>query len=336
MENSKLKVGIVGLGVGEAHIEGYHSHPQAQVTMLCDFCPQKMSMAKEKYPQMQVVENATQILTNPEIDVVSIASYDNFHFEQIQTAIDHGKHIFVEKPLCLFAEEATNIRKKLNENPHIKMSSNLILRKSPRFIDLKQRISQGELGEIFCVEGDYNYGRLHKITEGWRGELDFYSVIHGGGVHIVDLIMWLTQKKITKVAAMGTRISVKDSKFKFNDTVISIATFEDGSIGKISANFSCVYPHFHRLSIYGTNATFVNGIDQAQYYETRDPQTPPTLIDTKYPGVHKGDLIYSFIEAIVKDTSPEVSKDDILDAMSVCFAIEKASHLQQSVDVEYI
>lgn len=335
-QKNTLRVGIIGLGVGEAHIKGYHAHQQAQVTMLCDFCPQKVRMAKEKYPHMEVTECAEKILTNPEIDVVSIASFDNYHFEQMQLAIDHGKHIFVEKPLCLFDYEAIAIRKKLQQHPHIKMSSNLILRKSPRFIDLKKRIAQGELGKVYCVEGDYNYGRLHKITDGWRGKLDFYSVFYGGGVHIVDLLMWLLDKKIVEVSAFGTDIAVKNTQFQFYDTVMSIIKFADGSIGKISSNYSCVYPHFHRLSIYGTQATFVNGIKNAKFYKTRDPQIPPDILDTAYPGAHKGDLIYSFIDAILNDKVPEVSADDIINTMSVCFAVEKASRSGRNEKVCYI
>ena len=81
-----------------------------------------------------------------------------------------------EKPLCLFLDEAVQIADALRKRPDLKLSSNLILRCSPRFKELKARILDGELGEIYAIEADYNYGRIEKLTDGWRGKIDFYSV----------------------------------------------------------------------------------------------------------------------------------------------------------------
>ena len=160
-----LRVGIIGLGVGEAHIQGYESHPQCEVISLCDFNPEKIDYARKRYPEKIVTGKAEDILCDSEIDIASIASYDNFHYKQVVSALDCDKHVFVEKPLCLYEKEARHIRELLNKKPHLKMSSNLILRKSPRFIDLKKCIEKGELGVTYHIEGDYNYGRLHKVTE---------------------------------------------------------------------------------------------------------------------------------------------------------------------------
>ena len=58
------------------------------------------SQTQEVGSRIQDYDTTTlRILTNTEIDVVSIASYDNFHCEQIVLALEHSKHVFVEKPL---------------------------------------------------------------------------------------------------------------------------------------------------------------------------------------------------------------------------------------------
>ncbi|MBU0581039.1 MAG: Gfo/Idh/MocA family oxidoreductase, partial [Candidatus Margulisbacteria bacterium] len=319
---SKLKVGIIGLGVGEKHIEGYAKHPQCEVIALCDIDDKKISMAKKKYPKLSITKNADDILTNPQINIISIASYDNFHHEQIVKAIENKKHIFVEKPLCLYEKEAINIRKLLKKHPHIKMSSNLILRKSPRFLWLKEQISKKNFGDIYYLEGDYNYGRLHKITEGWRGKLDFYSVIYGGGEHIVDLLLWLTEDDVEEVMSYGNKIASQNTNFKYNDMVVSILKFKSGKVAKISNNFGCVMPHFHGLAVYGTEASFINGLEHGLLFKSREKNAEK--IELAYPGVHKGDLIYSFVEAIIANTTAEVTAEDVFKSMSVCFAMEKA------------
>ncbi len=331
-----LRAGVIGLGIGEKHVEGLLRHPKCKVVAICDFAEEKYHYAKSKYADVFVTKDADEVLENDEIDVVAIASYDNYHYEQIVKAIENNKHVFVEKPLCLCEEQAKNIRSLLRKKPNIQLSSNLILRKLPRFILLKQMIDNGDMGELFYVEGDYNYGRLHKITDGWRGKIGFYSVVYGGGVHMVDLLIWLTGDMVVEVAAYGNNISSKGSDFHYNDMVVAILKFKSGLIGKITANFGCVFPHFHKLSIYGTRATFENGLKEGTVYNSRDPGVTPNAINAEYSGVNKGDLIYNFINAIIDNIVQEVSVDDVFSTMSVCFAIEKASTLNQTIPVSYI
>jgi len=332
----QLRAGIIGLGVGEKHIEGYQSHPDCEVVALCDFSNEKLTMARTKYPDIKLTHQADELLSDPDIDVVSIASHDNYHYEQIVQAINNNKHIFVEKPLCLYEGEATHIRRLLQEKPGLKMSSNLILRMAPRFRLLKQMITDGHMGQLFYVEGDYNYGRLHKITDGWRGKIDFYSVVYGGSVHIVDLLLWLTGDRVVEVAAYGNNLASRDTGFRYNDMVVSILKFQSGMVGKVAVNFGCVSPHFHVLSIYGTKATFVNGLEYGTLFESRDPTQAGRKITAPYPGTQKGALIYSFVDSILNRSQAEVTLEDIFKTMSVCFAIEKATHQSGSVVVRYL
>jgi hypothetical protein len=101
-------------------------------------------------------------------------------------------------------------------------------------------------------------------------------------------------------------------------------------------NFGCVFPHFHPVSLYGTKATFVNGIECAWLYTAREPKIPPVRLDTAYPGVHKGELLVSFVNAILGRGAPAVSEDDVFASLSVCFAIERSVHSGASVKVEYV
>jgi len=333
----ELSAAIIGLGVGKQHIKGYQQHPNSRVLSVCDLSKKKLSNIAKEYPDFEITTNADDIFNNPGIDIVSIASYDNYHYDHIIKAIKKNKHVFVEKPLCLYEHEAKHIYTLLLENKNIKLSSNLILRKSPRFLYLRELIHSQELGEIFYIEGDYNYGRLEKIVNGWRGKIEFYSVVYGGGVHIIDLIHWLTSEKIVEVTAYGNNIASQKTSFKFNDMVVCIFKFSNGMIGKMSVNFGCVYPHFHALSVYGTKATFQNTKDFGLLFTSTNSDATPKTIYAPYPGTHKSDLIYSFIESILANdpTKMEVTPKDVFDTMAVCFAIEKATISDTCVSVDY-
>ena len=331
-----LRAGIIGLGVGEKHVAGYRAHPACAVVAVCDKASSKLSEVQAKYGIFKACSNPDQILEDPEIDIVSIASYDPDHYEQIVKAIQNEKHIFVEKPLCLYEQEAVHIRALLKSKPHLKMSTNFILRKSPRFQGIREKILNGFFGELFYAEGDYHYGRLEKITEGWRGQIDFYSVVYGGSVHLVDLLLWLSGDTVEEVFAYGNQIASRDSQFKYNDCVAALLKFKSGMIGKITADFGSARPHFHSLNIYGTQATFVNDLPNGKLFTSRDPKQAPQDVTEPYPGIEKGDLIYRFVDSIANQSSPEVSQEDVFRAMSVCFAIETSVKEKKPVRVEYI
>jgi predicted dehydrogenase len=118
--------------------------------------------------------------------------------------------------------------------------------------------------------------------------------------------------------------------------VVAILKFRSGMVGKVSANFGCVFPHFHQFSVYGTKATFVNGPKEARLFQSRDASVKARRIRSAYPGAAKGDLIFNFIDSIINNTTPEVSTDDVFNTMSVCFAIERAVETKQMIAVNYL
>jgi len=141
---------------------------------------------------------------------------------------------------------------------------------------------------------------------------------------MVDLAMWLIGRKVTEVHAFGSSICTEGTRFAGHDLVVAVVKFDDGSLGKLAANFGCVEPHFHRLTVYGTQATFENGRDTAKLYRSRDPNTRPDEISTSYPAVPKGALIPSFVDAILRNKRPDVDESDVFDTMAVCHAIDRS------------
>lgn len=335
---TRLRAAVVGLGVGEQHIAGYRAHPACEVVAICDSDPAKLAQVGERHPELRRAADARELLEDPEIEVVSIASWDDAHFEQLRVAIGHGKHVFAEKPLVLHEDEARVVHALLREHPQVRLSSNVPLRRSPRFQLVRDWIRAGRLGELFHLEGDYDYGRRHKLTDGWRGRIPHYSVVLGGAIHIVDLLLWMSGERVTEVMAYGSRIATRGSAFAHDDFVGALMRLESGATAKVTANLGCVSPHFHGVRIYGTEATFVNGLPDGALYT---PAPPPrgadvTPIDAPYPGVHKGDLIHSFIESILTGAPAEVTAQDVFATLEVCFAIERSVAMGAPVPVRSI
>ena len=331
----KLKVGIIGLGVGESHIKGYENHPLCFVKKICDLNNETLQKVGSRYKGKLLTIDPDDIICDPDIDIVSIASYDNYHKEQVIGSLQKGKHVFVEKPLCLNKEELDSIVIVMRENPNLKVSSNLILRKCPRFVDLRKRIRSGDLGQVFHMESSYDYGRLNKLTDGWRGQIPSYSVTLGGGIHLIDLMHWLSGEKFTEVFAYGNTLATIGSVFSGNSLTSAIMKSSSGCTTSITSNFGSVTPHHHKLCIYGTEATFEQSHTNASYFFSRDPTVEPEKVDTPYPGTQKGDLLYDFVDSIIGEKQPLVKAQEVIDAMSVALAIDESAQKKNPQQVHY-
>ena len=77
----------------------------------------------------------------------------------------------------------------------------------------------------------------------------------GGGIHLIDLLIWFLKAKPKKVSAFSNNFCTKKSIKGVHDQVTAIIQLTSKTIVKLSCNFGCVYPHFHRMMIYGTNGT---------------------------------------------------------------------------------
>jgi predicted dehydrogenase len=329
-----MRAGVIGLGVGKAHAAAYAEHPKAELVALCDMDEARLREVGAGHPAASLTTSAEELLDDPGIELVSIASYDSDHHWHVMRALERGKHVFVEKPLCQTEEQAREIHALLHERPGLVLSSNLLLRASPRFQLLKRWIDEGRFGRIYYMEGDYDYGRLWKLTEGWRGDLESYSVTLGGTVHVLDLLLWLSGDRALRVQSAGNRLVTEGTKFRFDDLVVALVELESGATMKIGANFGCVHPHYHDVKVFGREATFLNGLGQATLWTPGDDGPRAEPLDSPYPGIQKGVLIDSFVEAAAGGPPPVVTADEVFAVMAACFAIDRAAALREPVAVE--
>jgi predicted dehydrogenase len=334
MIHRKLKIGVIGLGVGEQHVIGYQRIPNVEVTDICDIDPSVLKIVGDRNDVPNRHQDYKQITENPNIDVVSIASYDNCHAIQAISAFENGKHVMIEKPLALNRHEAEAILRAQQDSGRF-LSSNLVLRKSPRFQELKNWIAKGYFGEIVTIEGDYLHQILWKLTQGWRGEMEFYCVTYGGGIHMIDLMRWLLDEEIVEVCGMSNKKLTRGSKFNFDDTVTNLLKFKSGTVGRTTSNLGAQRPQIHGLSVYGTEKSFINDTPHAKLFHG-DNSEDIEIVETNYPGIDKFGLLPDFISSIRKGDEPEVSAKDVFRVMDICFACYESLKAKKTVNVDYL
>ena len=329
----RIRAGVIGLGVGEQHARALHAHDGVELAVICDVDSARLHTVGERFPGVGHAASWEEVVAEPDLDVIVIATHDGDHGAHVLAALRHGKHVFVEKPLCTTERELFEIRDLLRSRPDLLISSNLVLRREPRFVELRERIRDGRLGVPFLLEGSYDYGRIHKLTDGWRGREVGYSVMHGGGIHLIDLLTWLKEdSSVAEVVAQGSGLASAGTAYDGRDLVTALLRFSDGSLGRVTANFACVTPHHHQVSVYGTLGTFQQAHHGAGYLWRRDATTP-TLLPTErstgfepdhhpYPVAPKSALTDAFIDRLQGRPTECPTKDEVLEVMCVSLAIE--------------
>jgi predicted dehydrogenase len=330
-----LQAAVIGLGVGEQHARALAGDPGARLRWLFDLDPTRTEQVIAAVGQGAAATSLDAILADPAVDLVSLATYDGEHAGQVVAALDAGKHVFCEKPLAHSLDEVSAIRAALARRPDRHLACNLVLRAAPLYRWLREAISRGELGEVYAFDGDYLYGRIHKIVDGWRGQAEGYSVMQGGGVHLVDLMMWLTGQRPTAVAAVGNRIATRGTGFRYDDFVAATYRFENGMVGRITANFGCVHRHQHVVRVFGTKATFIYDDRGARLHPTRDPAAQPEPIAHSPLPAGKGDLIPAFVDGIRagRDRNPQINHE--LEVITACVASDHALATGDTARIEY-
>jgi predicted dehydrogenase len=329
-----LRVAVIGLGIGEQHVLSYQAIPGIEVVAVCDIDPVRLAEIGGRRGIARRHADWRAITTGDDIDVVSVCSYDCDHARQAVSAFRHGKHVFIEKPIALNRAESARILRAQQDSGRL-ISSNLILRASPRFTALKQWIDAGEMGDVFYMEGDYIHQILRKITEGWRGRMPFYNVTYGGGIHLIDLMRWLVGREVVEVAAMGNKILTQGSAYAFPDTMVSLLRFEGDIMAKTTTTFGPQRTKFHALNVYGTRKTFINDMPSGRLFDGDQPENEHE-VTIPYPGMAKGDLIPDFISAIREGRQPRVSATDVFRVMDVCCACWEALRKRRTIRVSYL
>ena len=333
----KLNVGIIGLGVGLNHLQCFIQNKNCRVISVCDFDEKKIKVIQSKFPKIKTTLVDNDITEDKNIDLVCIASYDIYHCDQLITSVKNNKHVFVEKPLCTNYKEFIKIKEILKKNPKIRISSNFILRGAPQFIALNRMIEKKKFGKIFYISGEYNYGRLSKIINGWRSNMINYSVTHGGAIHMIDLIIWFLKELPYEVKAYGNKIVTDKSSFKFNDFSVGILKFKSGIIAKISSNFGSVTPHHHAFKMFGTKGTIYSDLRGAMLFKSRNKKAKPKLFKLETSFQQKTQVIKNFVDNIIlkKDKAIKINFKEIINSMLISLSIEKSIKTKKTIKIDY-
>jgi len=325
----KINAGIIGFGVGQKHFEAIHNYKKAKVKIICEKNLKKLTLLKKKFPNIKITKDENEIFLNKEINLVSIASYDDDHYPQILKCIKNKKNIIVEKPMCLTLGQLRHIKNMIS-NSNLKITSNLVLRVNDLFMNIKKKVMKDK---IFYIEADYIWGRKNKLF-GWRSKIKNYSLILGAGIHVIDLVMWLLKKRPISVFAVANNIATSKTVYKKNSMALIILEFPGNIIAKITANAAAIHEHFHEIKIFTNNKTINNTLN-GSFTFTKDVSKKNKY---SYPDkINRKKLIHNFLDCMIDNKKKStISEKEQFDLMSVCFAAEDSIKKEKKIKIKYI
>ena len=329
-----IRAGIIGMGIGFKHLEAIHNYRDSKVMCVLEKNKKKALDLKKKLKNIEVFFDENEFFKNQNLNLISIASYDENHFSQIMKAIKNNCHIIVEKPICLNQVHLKKIYQELKKKPYIKFISNLVLRENTLFNAVKKKINYKD---IYHIEASYLWGRKEKLFT-WRAKTKNYSLTLGATIHILDIVCWMLNSKPLSVFTKTSNKITKKTNFKKFSFASYLFTFPNDVIVNLKADGVCVHPHFHDFKIFQKNKTFISSLNgQIEIIKKGIDKYHVTNKNYDYPDKkNRKKLIQNFIDAILDKKKQNISKKNIFDLMTACFYADLSKKKGKELKIKYL
>jgi predicted dehydrogenase len=228
------RVGVAGLGHWGPNLARNFAE-LADLAWLCDSDGQRRKVAS-RYPQARFTDSFEEMLEDPELDAVVVATPVPTHFELAQRALRAGKHVLVEKPPAMKGHEMDELVALAMSQDVVLMPGHLLLY-HPGVQRLKEMISAGELGDVLCV-----YGNRQNLGIIRSNENALWSL----GVHDLSVILYLLDEEPSEAVAHGRDFLTTGVE----DVVFCYLRFPSGKIAHM--HLSWLDPHkMRKMTVVG-------------------------------------------------------------------------------------
>ena len=231
-------LGIIGVGYWGKNIMRNLSELGA-LRAACDSDPGVIADKRKRYPDVYYTADPADILDDPSIKAVLIATPAATHYELVKRALLAGKDVLVEKPLALTLGEGSELVNIAEKENKILMIGH-ILQYHPAVIKMKELVSAGGLGRIrYIYSNRLNIGKL-RIEE---------NVLWSFAPHDISLILMLVGEEPAGVSAFGGSYLSRG----IYDTTLTTMDFESGVKAHIFVSWLHPYKE-QRLVVVGSEA----------------------------------------------------------------------------------
>lgn len=277
----KLKIGFAGFRHG--HIFGLY-----ELAKNCDDVEivaaweenEEARKAAEEKGVVFTCDKFEDLIKDDTIDIIAIGDYYARRGQLGIKALQNGKHIIADKPLCTSLDELNEIRR-LSREKGLKVGLMLDLRYHKNFVTAGKLLSEGHIGEInnICFEGQ------HPLSYGERPMWYFEDGKHGGtindiAIHGIDIVKYYCGLNVTEINAARCWNKLADKEPHFKESAQFMLTLSNGAglIADVSytrpSNISFPFPYYWGFKIWGSNGViaFTVGSKHVELYKNGEKE----------------------------------------------------------------
>jgi UDP-N-acetyl-2-amino-2-deoxyglucuronate dehydrogenase len=334
-----VQFAIVGYGtIGKIHAKCLEELPNANLRAV--YSQHSDEDAVRSLHHTEFYTDYYAMLSNPEIDAVIIATPNGTHAELGIEAAKAGKHVIVEKPIDISMDKANALIRACREN-NVKLSCILQHRFDKSFVQLKEAIDSGQLGQL-------NFGASH--TKWYRNQ-EYYDMVDwrgtwamdGGGalmnqsIHYIDMLLYLMGPVEEVYGLCTTR---DHANIEVEDLAVATLRFKSGALGIIEGT-TVAYPGFGTmLDIYGSEGSVRIENDQIKEWSLKSGITSSyeykRNIETGASSAAISNQAHKLqiedtIEAIQQDREPKVNGEEAIKTLKLILAIYETSNIGKPI-----
>jgi 1,5-anhydro-D-fructose reductase (1,5-anhydro-D-mannitol-forming) len=270
-----------------------------------------------------------ELLADPDVDAVYIATPNGLHAEQVVAAAGAGKHVMCDKPLALSVADARRAVAAC-ENAGVRLGITFQTRFHDHFGRFREVIQDGSLGEIRVVQVEMSPGRT--LLKGWRTDpaLAGLGALNNLGVHAFDLISWLLGAEVTEVTAMAGHEGGLDPE----TLALVLLRYGTGALACVNVNQCVAFPRAD-ITVYGTKGRVVGrSVTRMNMEGTLEVLTEAgeTTIETASYHAYRG-AVMAFEDAVTARREPSPSGRDGLRSVELTSAIAESLHDGRTIAV---
>ena len=315
-----MRVGVLGLGLGKHYVTAFNEDENVDEIVLCDEdinrinkIPTSVNKVISAYTKLE------DMLKAEKLDVAAIVTPDHFHRSHTEAVLNAGIHVLLTKPVSTNLADAKAIIR-LSESLDLKLMIAHEARFRSNFAKIKEIVQQGKLGELIYIRLDHLYRKYKQFAaNSWYASPESgRTAIVGSGIHEVDLIRYITGKRIESAFAVANKLGELD--FPGNKTVAASFTLQDHTIAQVMLTYEAPegVPE-ESISLMGTQGMIIGG---KVYSGGQVIENLPTEDNSTRAGIIG--CVKSFLQSIIDDTPLLVNGRDAYASLAACVAADNS------------
>jgi len=332
-----IGVGVIGVGaIGRLHSENYATKvPGASLVGIADVNTAAANELASKLGVKTVYADYRQLLADPNVDAVVVATPPFLKKEITLAAAERHKHVFCEKPMTLSLKEADEMVSAVQRSG-IKFQVGYQKRSDTSFMQARKAVETGEIGKIILARA---HNRDPPTTiGGWSADpKKSGSVFLDTSSHDFDALRYLTGSEVTRIYADGNAMMYEEMRKNGDyDTVVVDMRLANGAMAQVDACAYTPYGFDSRAELVGTEGGIIIGMGENSfthiYKNGKTSNQRQEYWGTRWAQAYR-DEMGAFVECIVKDGKPRATIQDGRAALEIGLAAWQSIESERPINL---